>query len=120
MLIQKLILGLTTLFMATAGLAETFEIQMLNKGETGRMVFEPAYLAVAPGDTVTFVPASKGHNAETIKGMIPDGARRPVRPRHYRSDVRRAAPGAADPKARVHLDKPTGCVLHRHANADRR
>ena len=46
MLIQKLILGLTTLFMATAGLAETFEIQMLNKGETGRMVFEPAYLAL--------------------------------------------------------------------------
>ena len=76
MLIQKLILGLTTLFMATAGLAETFEIQMLNKGETGRMVFEPAYLAVAPGDTVTFVPASKGHNVETIKGMIPDGAKK--------------------------------------------
>ena len=42
-----------------------------------------------------------------------------MRPRHYRSDVRRAAPGAADPKARVHLDKPTGCVPHRHANADR-
>ena len=76
MLIRKLILGLTTLFMATAGLAETFEIQMLNKGENGRMVFEPAYLAVAPGDTVTFVPASKGHNAETIKEMIPDDAKK--------------------------------------------
>ena len=76
MFVQKLVLGLTVLFMATAGLAETFEIKMLNKGETGKMVFEPAYLAVAPGDTVTFVPASKGHNAETIKGMIPEGAER--------------------------------------------
>ena len=40
------------------------------------MVFEPAYLAVAPGDTVIFVPASKGHNAETIKGMIPGEAKK--------------------------------------------
>jgi len=28
----------------------------------------------APGDTIKFVAASKGHNAETAKGMIPEGA----------------------------------------------
>ena len=76
MFIKSLILGFTVQFIATAGIAETFEIKMLNKGETGRMVFEPAYLAVVPGDTVTFVPSSKGHNAETIKGMIPDEAKK--------------------------------------------
>src|SRR3546814_19312979 len=38
------------------------------------MVFEPAYLQVEPGDTVTFEPTNKGHNAETIPGMVPDGA----------------------------------------------
>jgi pseudoazurin len=76
MFTKSLILGITVQFLATAGFAETFEIKMLNKGETGRMVFEPAYLAVAPGDTVTFVPASKGHNAETIKGMIPEEAKK--------------------------------------------
>ena len=76
MFIKSLVLGVTVQFIATAGVAETFEIKMLNKGETGRMVFEPAYLAVAPGDTVTFVPASKGHNAETIKGMIPGEAKK--------------------------------------------
>ncbi len=38
------------------------------------MVFEPAGLKIAPGDTVTFIPTDKGHNAEIIKGMIPDGA----------------------------------------------
>lgn len=57
-----------------AAMAESFEVKMLNKGEAGRMVFEPAFLRISVGDTVKFVVASKGHNAETIKGMIPDGA----------------------------------------------
>lgn len=54
--------------------AETFEVQMLNKGESGRMIFEPAALRVAAGDTVKFVAADKGHNAESVKGMMPEGA----------------------------------------------
>jgi pseudoazurin len=58
---------------ASAAAAETFEIKMLNKGEEGSMVFEPAFVAAQPGDTITFVPATKGHNAETIKGMFPEG-----------------------------------------------
>lgn len=54
--------------------AAEFEVQMLNKGEAGAMVFEPAFLQIAPGDTVKFVPTDKGHNAETIKDMLPEGA----------------------------------------------
>ncbi len=54
--------------------AAEFEVKMLNKGAEGAMVFEPAGLKIAPGDTVTFIPTDKGHNAEIIKGMIPDGA----------------------------------------------
>ncbi|HEV7322688.1 MAG TPA: pseudoazurin [Ensifer sp.] len=54
--------------------AADFEVHMLNKGKDGAMVFEPASLKVAPGDTVTFIPTDKGHNVETIKGMIPEGA----------------------------------------------
>ncbi|WP_323782775.1 pseudoazurin [Leisingera sp.] len=57
-----------------AAFAETFEVQMLNKGDSGSMVFEPASLRIAAGDTVKFIPADKGHNAESVKGMIPDGA----------------------------------------------
>lgn len=60
--------------LAGAVSAENFEVQMLNKGETGKMVFEPAFLNVAAGDSVTFIVASKGHNAEVVKGMIPEGA----------------------------------------------
>lgn len=58
---------------ASAGAAE-FEVLMLNKGAKGAMVFEPDFIAAAPGDTIRFVPADKGHNVETIKGMLPDGA----------------------------------------------
>jgi len=57
-----------------AAWAETHEVNMLNKGADGAMVFEPAALQVAIGDTVKFLAATKGHNAETVKGMIPDGA----------------------------------------------
>lgn len=54
-------------------LAEEFEVQMLNKGEKGTMVFEPDFVAAQPGDTIKFVPTDKGHNVESIKGMLPAG-----------------------------------------------
>lgn len=57
-----------------AAQAADFEIQMLNKGAAGAMVFEPGGIKIAKGDTVSFVPTDKSHNAETVKDMIPDGA----------------------------------------------
>lgn len=60
--------------MAAPALAAEYEVQMLNKGEAGTMVFEPNFLAIQPGDTVTFVPTDKSHNVENIKDMLPDGA----------------------------------------------
>lgn len=57
-----------------AAFAETVEVKMLNKGEAGTMVFEPAFIQIAPGDTVKFVATDKGHNAETVLDMIPEGA----------------------------------------------
>lgn len=48
---------------------------MLNQGsDVAVMMFEPALVKIAPGDTVKFVPTDKGHNAESIKVMLPDGA----------------------------------------------
>jgi pseudoazurin len=55
--------------------AADHEVQMLNKGEMGAMVFQPDFIQAAVGDTVTFVPTDKGHDAESIKGMIPEGAK---------------------------------------------
>ena len=60
--------------MAGGAWAAEHEIHMLNKGAAGAMVFEPAYVQVQPGDTVTFIPTDKGHNVETIKDMLPEGA----------------------------------------------
>ncbi|MFG1281714.1 pseudoazurin [Xanthobacter autotrophicus] len=64
-------------FLALATVSATaaeFEIKMLNKGAAGAMVFEPAFLKIAPGDKVKFVPIDKGHNAESIPEMSPAGA----------------------------------------------
>ncbi|TIS55546.1 MAG: pseudoazurin [Mesorhizobium sp.] len=60
--------------LAGAAQAADHQVQMLNKGEKGVMVFQPDFVQAALGDTVTFVPTDKGHDAESIKGMIPDGA----------------------------------------------
>jgi pseudoazurin len=65
--------SLATLLLATAAFAENFDVQMLNKGTEGAMVFEPAFVKAAVGDTVTFISTDKGHNVETIKGMLPEG-----------------------------------------------
>lgn len=62
------------LVMAGGAQAADHEVQMLNKGEKGTMVFQPDFIQAAVGDTVTFVPTDKGHDAESIKGMIPEGA----------------------------------------------
>ncbi len=72
---KQLALGLVAgTLLAAAATAETYEVQMLNRGEAGTMVFEPAYLRIANGDTVKFVATDRGHNAEAIPEMIPEGA----------------------------------------------
>lgn len=75
-IMAKSIIGAAAVILALAlpAAAADFEVHMLNKGAEGAMVFEPAFVKVAPGDTITFIPTDKGHNVETIKGMIPEGA----------------------------------------------
>ena len=65
--------ALMALAAAGANAAEV-EVKMLNKGAAGAMVFEPALVKIAPGDTVKFVPTDKSHNAETVPEMLPAGA----------------------------------------------
>ncbi|MGR3780346.1 MAG: pseudoazurin [Albimonas sp.] len=66
---------LLPILVATGGpaAAETFEVQMLNKGAEGAMVFEPAFVKAAPGDVIRFVPTDRSHNAASIDGMLPEG-----------------------------------------------
>ena len=49
-------------------------VKMLNQGPTGVMVFEPAYLKINIGDSVTFESTDPAHNSASIPGMIPSSA----------------------------------------------
>jgi pseudoazurin len=63
---------LSALFAGSVGAAD-HTVRMLNQGKDGPMVFEPAYLRVAVGDTVTFQPTEKGgHSSMSI--LTPAGA----------------------------------------------
>jgi pseudoazurin len=78
--------------MAGGAMAADHQIQMLNKGEKGAMVFQPDFVKAEVGDTITFVPTDKGHDAESIKGMLPRG-RRAVQGQDERADHREAGKG---------------------------
>tara|TARA_B100001113_G_scaffold264109_1_gene219035 strand:- start:258 stop:692 length:435 start_codon:yes stop_codon:yes gene_type:complete len=60
-------------FVSSMAYAETITIDMLNKRDDGaKMVYSQDIARVAVGDTITWVPTSKGHNVEFVAG--PDGA----------------------------------------------
>jgi pseudoazurin len=47
-------------------------IEMRNKDNAGNlMAFEPAFVKAEVGDTVKFVPADKGHNAQSVPNIWP-------------------------------------------------
>lgn len=55
--------------------ASEVEVKMLNKGTDGSpMEFEPAFVKIAPGDSVHFVAVDRNHAVQSLPGMIPDGA----------------------------------------------
>ena len=54
-------------FLSTPSLAAEVAIEMLNKDANGnRMVYSQEIAKIEVGDTVTWLPASKGHNVEMI------------------------------------------------------
>lgn len=67
------LVALAALLGAAPALAADHQVLMLNKGETGVMVFEPAFVAAEVGDTITFVPTDKGHDVAALPGMLPEG-----------------------------------------------
>mgnify|MGYP005749057281 FL=1 len=49
-------------------------VKMLNSGDGGQMIFEPAVIKVSVGDTIHFKATDAAHNSVSIDGMIPAGA----------------------------------------------
>lgn len=67
-------LGVALVLTTIPAFAADVEVQMLNKGDKGAMVFQPDIVRIAVGDTVTFNSVDKGHNVEGIAAMMPAGA----------------------------------------------
>jgi len=95
---------LALLVAAAPAQAREWQVRMLNRGPDGTaMAFAPAFLAIQPGDTVRFLATDRGHNAETLPGMIPAGAT-PFRGRiNEEIVVRFTAPGLYGYKCLPHL-----------------
>jgi pseudoazurin len=49
-------------------------VKMLNSGEGGQMIFEPAVIKVSKGDTIHFKATDVSHNSAAIAGMVPAGS----------------------------------------------
>ncbi|AIS58269.1 pseudoazurin (plasmid) [Vibrio coralliilyticus] len=69
---RKYLLFVALLWQSTSLLAQEHQIKMLDFGKDGGMVFEPGFIAVEPGDTITFIPTTSGHFVRS--SLVPDGA----------------------------------------------
>tara|TARA_B110001452_G_scaffold249869_1_gene237702 strand:- start:209 stop:715 length:507 start_codon:yes stop_codon:yes gene_type:complete len=64
---MKLYALVIAFFLSTPAFAADLAIEMLNKDSDGnKMVFSQEVVKVEIGDTVTWLPSSKGHNVEMI------------------------------------------------------
>ena len=61
------------LFLMSSAFADTFEVQMLNKLEKDRNVFNPSIIYINSGDTVKWISVDKGHNIAFTKKGVPEG-----------------------------------------------
>tara|TARA_A200000159_G_scaffold69991_1_gene64970 strand:- start:200 stop:634 length:435 start_codon:yes stop_codon:yes gene_type:complete len=60
------------IFMSNLAYAKTVDIEMMNKDGSGRkMVYSQELVHIDAGDTVKWIPTSKGHNVEIV--AAPEG-----------------------------------------------
>ena len=71
---RQLFVIFTMLFIQFDLYGANHSVKMLNQGSSGVMVFEPAYLKINIGDSVTFESTDAAHNSASIPGMIPSSA----------------------------------------------
>jgi len=64
---KKILTFLTMFFLAIPAFAAELEIEMLNKDADGnKMVYSQEIARIDVGDTITWLPTTKGHNVEMI------------------------------------------------------
>ena len=71
---KYLCLILFSFFIANVSLAEDTTVEMLDKLDKRKMVFNQEIVRIDPGDTVFWKATDRGHNVEFIsKNGVPDG-----------------------------------------------
>ena len=70
--LKVLVIALPWLCFSNLAASAEHQIMMLSAGAGGSMVFEPAVLKVAVGDTVTFIATQPEH--DSISVVTPEGA----------------------------------------------
>ena len=64
---MKYFMLLAALFLSGPAFAADMQIEMLNKDADGnKMVYSEEIARIAAGDTITWIPTSKGHNLEMV------------------------------------------------------
>lgn len=89
----------------------TVEVHMKNSGVAGPMVFEPGFVKIAAGDTIKFIPTDKGHNAESIAEILPEGAEPFKGKINEEIDVTFTVPGAYGVKCLPHFAMGMVCLV---------
>ena len=72
--IMKKILLTLMFLMATPVIAADHTVEMLSSSNGEMMVFKPAVLKIAPGDSVTWKATNPAHNTASIAEMTPDAS----------------------------------------------
>ena len=70
---HKIATAFLMLVLSAPTFAAEHVVKMLNKGNDGMMVFEPAVLSVNVGDTVKFEATDMAHNSKSV--LTPAGAK---------------------------------------------
>lgn len=73
MKVKALMTAVLMMMVTSVTWAAEHTVKMKNMGADGSMVFEPAVLKVAVGDTVHFEPTDPAHNSESVTGLVPQG-----------------------------------------------
>lgn len=88
---------------ASPAAAREHLVAMKTQGATGMMVFEPAFVKVAPGDTVRFKAVDPTHNAETMANMLPAGVATSMGAMNRDFVLQTTAPGIYGIKCKPHF-----------------
>ena len=69
---KNILIAMGLFLLTVPAFAAEHTVKMLNNGDGGMMIFEPAVLQVSVGDTVNFVATDMAHNSASV--FTPPGA----------------------------------------------